>query len=232
MGVISHPVPEQDSLVSLFVEELKKEESSSTKDLIYDAAERAFGEKGFHGATIREIFKIADVNTGLMSYYFSSKEELYVQCVQRRMDLLNRMYLATVDELLKETDGTPGPFDICYAYIRFFLLLVAHKSLGLSDYVKLLAQTASVYGNYDFEEIMRPFGTIIDTTIELLSKALPFMERETVKRNFHYLEFGIVTMICTDRIRLLRFGDIEDDAQLERISRQMADFYARGMIRA
>lgn len=230
MTLIVSETPAQDALIAEYKELTAVAVSSSTKDQIYDAAEQAFGEKGFHGAAIREIFKIAGVNTGLMSYYFSSKEDLYTQCLQRRMELVNRIFLTTMAALKKDTHGKPSPYEIVRAYVRFFLTLVAHRELGLSDYIKLLAQTANVYGNEDFAEIMKPFSAIIDTTIDMLSEAIPYLDRDIVARNFHFLEFGIVTMICGDQIRLLRFGDVKDADQLETIAAHMAAFYSRGML--
>ncbi len=49
-------------------------------------AERLFAEKGFEGTSTREISKEAGVNISMISYYFGSKEKLFVQVFEYRME--------------------------------------------------------------------------------------------------------------------------------------------------
>ena len=58
-------------------------DSSSTSDLILDAAERLFARQGFSGTTIKQIGKAANVNPALLYYYYDSKETLYRAMLQR-----------------------------------------------------------------------------------------------------------------------------------------------------
>jgi AcrR family transcriptional regulator len=51
--------------------------SDERRDLILDAAVRVFAERGFHGATTRELAKAAGVSEALMFRHFPSKEDLY-----------------------------------------------------------------------------------------------------------------------------------------------------------
>ncbi len=51
--------------------------SQSTEDTIKEAAKRVFLEKGYHGATTRDIAKEAGINRALVNYYFRSKENLF-----------------------------------------------------------------------------------------------------------------------------------------------------------
>ena len=48
-----------------------------TEEKIKEAAQRIFLEKGFDGATIRDIAEAAQINTALTNYYFRSKEKLF-----------------------------------------------------------------------------------------------------------------------------------------------------------
>lgn len=47
------------------------------RDRILDAALRVFAERGFHGATTRELAKAAGVSEALMFRHFPTKEDLY-----------------------------------------------------------------------------------------------------------------------------------------------------------
>lgn len=49
-------------------------------------AEELFAEKGFEGSSTREISKNAKVNVSMISYYFGSKEKLFVKIFEVRMN--------------------------------------------------------------------------------------------------------------------------------------------------
>jgi AcrR family transcriptional regulator len=52
------------------------------RELILDTARTCFAERGFEGATIREIAARAGVNPALVLYYFGSKQRLFVGAMQ------------------------------------------------------------------------------------------------------------------------------------------------------
>ncbi len=51
--------------------------SDERRDRILDAALKVFAERGFHGATTRELAKAASVSEALMFRHFPTKEDLY-----------------------------------------------------------------------------------------------------------------------------------------------------------
>ena len=55
-----------------------------TMERILDAAERSIGQKGFSAATLADIAAEAGVSKGLVTYHFSSKEQLLLE-VQARV---------------------------------------------------------------------------------------------------------------------------------------------------
>ncbi|MEO7985780.1 MAG: TetR/AcrR family transcriptional regulator [Gemmatimonadales bacterium] len=59
-----------------------------TPTRILDAAERLFAERGFARTTIKAIGTEAGVNSALLYYYFTDKERLYRNVLQRLMDTL------------------------------------------------------------------------------------------------------------------------------------------------
>lgn len=52
----------------------------NTKDLILDAARKHFSEKGYEGASIRDICDQAGANVSAIKYHFGGKEGLYREC--------------------------------------------------------------------------------------------------------------------------------------------------------
>ncbi|HEY1965716.1 MAG TPA: CerR family C-terminal domain-containing protein [Acidobacteriaceae bacterium] len=57
--------------------------SEATRDKLLEAAGRAFAERGFAGATIREICKEAGANVAAVNYYFKDKLALYTEVLRQ-----------------------------------------------------------------------------------------------------------------------------------------------------
>ncbi|MGH0032493.1 MAG: TetR/AcrR family transcriptional regulator, partial [Myxococcota bacterium] len=53
----------------------RQRQREATRERILEAAVEVFAEKGFAGASTREIARRADTNQGLITYHFRSKEE-------------------------------------------------------------------------------------------------------------------------------------------------------------
>jgi AcrR family transcriptional regulator len=62
-------------------------EVRSTRDVILDAAERRFAERGFAGVSVREIAADAGLkNQASLYHHFKNKKELYEQVLQRGLE--------------------------------------------------------------------------------------------------------------------------------------------------
>ena len=64
------------------METIMQENSSATLEKIQQAALDEFSEKGFFGASLRQIVKQAGVTTGAFYGYYSSKEALFAAIVE------------------------------------------------------------------------------------------------------------------------------------------------------
>lgn len=56
---------------------------AATRERLLETAGEIFAEKGFKGATIREIIDRAGVNIAAVNYYFRDKERLYIEAVKQ-----------------------------------------------------------------------------------------------------------------------------------------------------
>src|SRR5713101_107359 len=54
----------------------------ATQGRVLEAAGQVFADKGFEGATVREICQKAGVNIAAVNYYFRDKERLYIEAVK------------------------------------------------------------------------------------------------------------------------------------------------------
>lgn len=70
------------------------------KEKILQVGIEEFSSKGYENANINIIAKNSGISIGLMYKYFSTKEDLFITCVQRGMQILDE----AVDEILNSND--------------------------------------------------------------------------------------------------------------------------------
>ena len=77
---------------------MKEAKDLSIKTHIMNAATELFAENGFEGTSVREIASQAKVNVAMVSYYFGSKEGLYLSCIssfaESKTEILKQMLRA------------------------------------------------------------------------------------------------------------------------------------------
>lgn len=93
-------------------------QTTGAREHILVAALRAFAERGFDGATTREIATEAGVNHGLIRYYFGDKQRLWRDAVDRAFAELR----ARLDAVLEDASGADDRERmgrILRGYVRF-----------------------------------------------------------------------------------------------------------------
>ena len=70
--------------------------NNDTRQRILDAARELFVKRGHDGVNMRELAEKADVNKGLLHYYFKTKESIFVEVFQ---DQAGRLYTEVLDIL-------------------------------------------------------------------------------------------------------------------------------------
>ena len=74
--------------------------TAERKEKILEVGIKEFASKGYEKANINIIAKKAGISIGLMYKYFSTKEDLFITCIQRGMSILDD----AVDEILQSDD--------------------------------------------------------------------------------------------------------------------------------
>jgi TetR/AcrR family transcriptional regulator len=80
-------------------------DAARSREAILDAAERAFSELGFDGASLSDIGAAAGLSRGTPSYFFGSKEELYTAVLERVFDGRQAATLAAFAPVRAWADG-------------------------------------------------------------------------------------------------------------------------------
>jgi AcrR family transcriptional regulator len=98
---------------------------TATRERIVEAALEAFAEKGFRGASTRDIAERADTNQGLITYHFRTKDELWRAAADRIFGML-RSSLGERLAALESADPEERARESIRAYVRF---AAAHPEL-------------------------------------------------------------------------------------------------------
>ncbi len=69
-----------------------EEDKTSIKDRILETATILFAEKGFDGISMDELAKEANVNKSMIYYYFSSKDGLLVNLIQKQISEFENLF--------------------------------------------------------------------------------------------------------------------------------------------
>jgi AcrR family transcriptional regulator len=93
------------------------------RDAIIKSAAKAFGQKGFHGATIEDITNEHKMTKGSMYYYFSTKEDLLYEV---HIISLNKV----IENTLKINETDDPPYVKMKAAIRKHLEVLAREFEG------------------------------------------------------------------------------------------------------
>ena len=103
----------------------RSEQREATRERIVAAALEAFAEKGFHGASTRDIAQRARTNQGLITYHFRSKDELWQAAADRIFGMLAKRMTERLSPLASE-DPRERAREAIRTYVRF---AAAHPEL-------------------------------------------------------------------------------------------------------
>jgi TetR/AcrR family transcriptional regulator, regulator of cefoperazone and chloramphenicol sensitivity len=97
---------------TMMLEPSRARYSDATRDKLLEAAGRAFAERGYSAATVRDICKEAGANVAAVNYYFKDKLALYTEV----LNLMKRG--AHVEQVRAALDQKASPEEILRAVIK------------------------------------------------------------------------------------------------------------------
>jgi len=104
--------------------------SVPTIDRIREAAESAFGERGYVGARLEDIAAVASIRRPSLLYYFSTKEVLYAAVVNRLFDDLRA---SLTEQIGKEGDFATRLVALAESFRDFAFARPAFGQIVLRD---------------------------------------------------------------------------------------------------
>jgi len=175
-----------------------------TRESILEAAYRCFSEKGYLGATTREIAGMAGVSEVTLFRHFRSKRELFEEVLK------NFSVLPDIEKIRAESSLPPQE------KLKKVAIQILNSLKEKKNFIKILLSEVSSYPE-EVSKIYEGFITRLDALIaEILSS-----DRETA-RLFHSSLFGY---FLSEEIFLKK--EIREK-EIERVVEKLVRLYARG----
>lgn len=194
--------------------------SLATRGRIFDAAEQLFAERGFEGASIRDIAKLAGVQGALVNHHGGSKEALFTTVVARRAEELAQL---RQDALAAAKAAGPLTLhQVLTCFIAPFFERILHGGPTWSAYGRLIAHVSS---DIRWQHIAKRY---FDPTMEIflaeISILLPDAPQQKIGAHFIFMVSAMLAL-CTSRWRI---SGLEEGETTENLTATLLDFCAAG----
>ncbi|CAM4039884.1 TetR/AcrR family transcriptional regulator [Saccharibacillus endophyticus] len=124
--------------------DIQERDAKASQQKILVAAEVVFAEKGFDGARVDEIAKIAQINKAMIYYYFQSKEQLLRALIDKHFNEMAEEKKSLIDSF---SEGVPIPSEKIsdhmmemFAKRSSFLRIITIEALKNNDFTTDLFQ--------------------------------------------------------------------------------------------
>ncbi|RAN81494.1 TetR family transcriptional regulator [Bacillus sp. SRB_336] len=198
--------------------------SASTKERILAAAEVLFAQRGFDGASLRQLTAAAGVNLAAVNYHFGSKDKLVEQVFRRRLDALNASRLAALSRIAGAADTTVE--DVLEAYIRPALDL-SHDGSG-SLFMRVLARAFAEHDDSLRQFLSANYGHVMRQFTAEFARLLPQLSKPEL-----YWRIDLVTGALTHAMSgfgmIQRKSDVSEHAHREQTAQHLIRFAAAGL---
>ena len=204
------------------------EQRTDTRELLLQCARKLFAEKGFEGATVKDVAEAAGVNVSLVSYYFGGKDGLYRDCISD----FGRDRLASMERFLTRPESAED--------IRVRMTLLIEEVLETHAAEPHCAKILHREFDSNAEHIQDLFQTVFikmySTMVEFFTHAQTagllhgdFDPRIAVGMFFG----GLIQTIRMDGIAREQFGrTIADPQYRAEVARNTATVFLQGMLSA
>ena len=194
---------------------------------ILDAAEQLFAEYGYHGVTLKDVAARVGVSSTLIHYHFNGKESIFEAVWARRAPVSARNRLEAMRLYAEQAGDTVTVEGALHAWIDTDLNVQIDHADQWIAFGKIAAQANST-GGWGAEKMTKFFNPVALALIELLKKAMPDCDEETIFWGYHFVS-GAMThnMARTGRLDDLSHGLCSSDDFVS-IRRHMARFMAAG----
>jgi AcrR family transcriptional regulator len=204
---------------------------SGTRERLLDAAERLFADKGYEGASTRDIVGKSGDTIGSVNYHFGSKQVLLDEVVARRWHVIADARCKAY-EAACEAHGGPAPIGAVVEAIALPYLKMAMRG-GDAWRSYMMLQARLFYSRETYDETLRDLSEpVARYMIGWMQAALPTATHENLGYSYQFMIGLIVESaaeIGLDRIKRITDGACSSK-NFEPVSKRLIRFITVGIL--
>ncbi|MEM8664056.1 MAG: TetR/AcrR family transcriptional regulator [Pseudomonadota bacterium] len=168
--------------------------SEDTRGRILDAAEHLFADRGYDGASIRDVAAAAGVQVHAVGYHFGPKDELFDAVVARRAAIMTDLRRRALADLREASGEAPlSVADMIRAYVTPFIQSAGHGEPGWRNYAALMGRLAN--SPVGTEIIAKHYDETARAYVAEFARALPGADPREIVSGFLALVAAMLS-IC------------------------------------
>ena len=197
----------------------------SCHDRILNAAEQAFADEGYNGASMREIVRKARVNPALVYYYFDSKRGLMDAVLKRRFGPLRQEHLEVLQGFQGEAQGRPLPVEqILEAMLLPPLRLMAASAAKRQAVTRLLGRIITE-PDAQTQKILRSQRAEVQAAFSAaLQASLPHLGPAAIQWRMEFVWGALSFILCNPRT----IEDARGESDPSQVLAEMVSFFSAG----
>ena len=195
----------------------------STRQRILGAAEELFAERGFAGASLRQVTAAAKVNLAAVNYHFGSKDNLIEEVFRRRLDELSRRRV----ERLLELGANATLESLLDAFITPALELSLDRHGG-SVFMRVLARAFAEHNTHLRKFLSDNYGYVLKDFATAFAGLLPQLDKEELYWRLD-IAVGALTYAMADFGMIQRRSGETERTHREQMARHLIHFTAAGL---
>ena len=197
----------------------------STRQRILGAAEALFAERGFAGASLRQVTTAAKVNLAAVNYHFGSKDNLIEEVFRRRLDELSHYRLENLAKL--EATGNASLETVLDAFITPALELSLDRKGG-SVFMRVLARAFAEHNSSLRRFLSENYGYVLKDFAAAFARVLPHLDKQELYWRLD-IAVGALTYAMADFGVIQRRSGESERAYREQMARHLIHFTAAGL---
>ncbi|SOE08770.1 TetR family transcriptional regulator [Hoeflea halophila] len=198
--------------------------SLATSLSILNAAERLFAERGYEGASIRDIAKAAGAQVASVNFHHVSKETLFERVVERRASELSKLRLDALAEL-KQKQQPLTLEALLSAFLRPYLEKAGAGDPQWLAYARLVAMVSAEARWHKISE--RCFDPTAGVFIAEIAKLFPRVSGSAIAVSFIFSVASMLSLSTSSwRIEALAGGNQQ---AMDQLANQLIRFCEAGM---
>ncbi len=197
----------------------------STRQRILGAAEALFAERGFAGASLRQVTSAANVNLAAVNYHFGSKDNLIEEVFRQRLDTLSQRRL---ERLAAVTAGGKATLEtVLDAFITPALELSLNDAGG-AVFMRVLARAYAEQDSRLRTFLSDNYGHVLKEFAATFARLLPRLDKQELYWRLD-IAVGALTYAMADFGIIQRRGTESEHEYREQMARHLIHFTAAGL---